>query len=326
MPDFRPLFFIAKVLTCCCCCSRRKPENARGSNHPYGAGQDQRRGDSSIENDSDYSEYSVPPAYPGGPMNLIHPDEFEHSELDEVHGRDDFRFDLQKSRSLVPCPPTPRPSSPATSEPVTTRPSTAKPDTMRPSTAKSTTTKTISNEPVSGPSVIVETTATDSVVTERPLADESGTPKPVVVGPIAPDALWQASWTWPKASTLADDTALDKYVISKPEGTGIATKRPATHETSATKSAGSEPITDEPPVTKSVVTESEPEARPIEASPAETKTHQPNFVNVDLAEAGPLKPDIEANEVKDGTTEASSDGVGPTENKDEDEGKDKVLE
>ncbi|KAF5534850.1 hypothetical protein FMEXI_11057 [Fusarium mexicanum] len=325
MPDFRPLFFIAKVLTCCCCCSRRKPENARGSNHPYGAGQAQRRGDSSSENDSDYSEYSVPPAYPGGPLNLIHPDEFEHPELHKVHGRDDFGFDLQKSRSLVPCPPTPRPSSLATSEPVTTRPSTAKPDTMRPSTAESTTTKTISNEPVSGPPVIAETTATDSVVTERPLADEPGTPKPVVVGPIVPDALWQASWAWPKASTFADDTALDKSAIAKPEATGITTKRPVTHEPSATRSAGSGPIADGPPVLKSVVTEPEPEARPIEASPAETKTHQPNFVNVDLAEAGPLRSDIEASKVRDGTTEASSDGVGPTENKDEDTDKDKVL-
>ncbi|KAF4490327.1 hypothetical protein FAGAP_10908 [Fusarium agapanthi] len=299
MPDFRPLFFIAKVLTCCCCCSRRKPENARGSNHPYGARQDQRTGNSSSENVTDYSEYSVPPAYPGGPMNLIHPDEFEHpDDLDEAHGRDDFGFDLQKSRSLVPCPPTPRPSSPATSEPATTRPS----------TAESTTTKTISNEPVSGPSVIAETTATDSVVTERPLADEPGTPKPVVVEPIA------------------DETALDKSAIAKPEATGITTKKPVAHEPRATRSAGSGPITDGPAVTKSVATESELEAEPVEAGPTETKTNQPNFVNVDLAEAGPLKTDIEASEVKDGTTEASSDAVGPTENKDEDKGKRKVLE
>ncbi|KAL5613342.1 hypothetical protein FOVSG1_002405 [Fusarium oxysporum f. sp. vasinfectum] len=265
MPDFRPLFFIAKVFTCCCCCSRRKPENARAADRPYGTSHDQRTGSSS-ENVSDYSEYSVPPAYPGGPMNLIHPDEFEHpDELDEVHGRDEFSFDLQKSRSLVPCPPTPRPSSPVDSEPGTTRPSTAKPDTMRPSTAKSTTTKTISDEPVASPSVIVEITATDSV-TEKPLVDEP----------------------------------------------------------SVTKLAGPVPIRDEPTATKSVATEPEPEPEPVEAGPRETKTDRPNFVNVDLAEAGPLKSDIEASEVKDGTTEASSDAVGPTENKDEDKGKDKV--
>ncbi|KAM5378359.1 hypothetical protein ACJA88_006093 [Fusarium oxysporum] len=223
MPDFRPLFFIAKVLTCCCCCSRRKPENARAADRPYGTSHGQRTGSSS-ENVSDYSEYSVPPAYPGGPMNLIHPDEFEHpDELDEVHGRDE--------------------------------PSTAKPDTMRPSTTKSTNTKTISDEPVASPSVIVEITATDSV-TEMLLADEP----------------------------------------------------------SVTKLAGPVPIRDEPTATKSVSTEPEPEAEPVEAGPTDTKTDRPNFVNVDLAEAGPLKSDIEA----------SSDAVGPTENKDEDKGKEKV--
>ncbi|RKK69077.1 hypothetical protein BFJ69_g13056 [Fusarium oxysporum] len=246
MPDFRPLFFIAKVLTCCCCCSRRKPENARAADRPYGTSHGQRTGSSS-ENVSDYSEYSVPPAYPDGPMNLIHPDEFEHpDELDEVHGRDEFSFDLQKSRSLVPCPPTPRPSSPVDSEPGTTRPS----------TTKSTNTKTISDEPVASPSVIVEITATDSV-TEMLLADEP----------------------------------------------------------SVTKLAGPVPIRDEPTATKSVSTEPEPEPEPVEAGPTETKTDRPNFVNVDLAEAGPLKSDIEASEVNNGTTEASSDAVGPTENK-----------
>ncbi|EWZ34515.1 hypothetical protein FOCG_10703 [Fusarium oxysporum f. sp. radicis-lycopersici 26381] len=237
MPDFRPLFFIAKVLTCCCCCSRRKPENARAADRPYGTSHGQRTGSSS-ENVSDYSEYSVPPAYPGGPMNLIHPDEFEHPD-----------------ESLVPCPPTPRPSSSVDSEVGTTRPSTAKPDTMRPSTTKSTNTKTISDEPVASPSVIVEITATDSV-TEMLLADEP----------------------------------------------------------SVTKLAGPVPIRDEPTATKSVSTEPEPEAEPVEAGPTDTKTDRPNFVNVDLAEAGPLKSDIEA----------SSDAVGPTENKDEDKGKEKV--
>ncbi|KAF5572094.1 hypothetical protein FPANT_13342 [Fusarium pseudoanthophilum] len=308
MPDFRPLFFIAKVLTCCCCCTRRKPENARGSNHPYGPGQDQRSGSSS-ENSSDYSEYSIPPAYPGGPLNLIHPDEFEvPDELDEVHGRDEFGFDLQKSRSLVPCPPTPRPSSPATSSPAVTRPSTAKPDTMRPSTAESTTTKTISDEPVTGPSVIVETTATKSL-TNKPHADEPGTPKPVVVEPIT------------------DKTSVvDKSVTAEPEATGPTTKKPVADGTSATKSTGSEPITEEPAATKSVAPEPEPEAEPVEAGTTETKTDHPSFVSVDLAEAGPRKSDIEASEVKDGTTEASSGGVGPTENKDEDKGKDKVSE
>ncbi|KAF5658560.1 hypothetical protein FDENT_14060 [Fusarium denticulatum] len=292
MPDFRPLFFIARVLTCCCCCGRRKPENARRSNHPYGPGQNQRSGSSS-DNSSDYSEYSVPPAYPGGPINLIHPDEFEvPDELDEVHGRDEFGFDLQKSRSLVPCPPTPRPSSPATSEPTTTRPSTAKPDALRPSTAESTTTKTISDEPVAGPSVIVETTATESVVVEP----------------------------------ITDKTALDISAIAEPEATGSTAKKPAGDDTSATKSAGSEPITEEPAATKSVVPEPEPKAEPVEAGPPETKPDRPNFVSVDLAEAGPLKSDIEAGKVKDGTTEASSGGVGPTENKDEDKGKDKVSE
>ncbi|SCO88077.1 uncharacterized protein FRV6_12204 [Fusarium oxysporum] len=255
MPDFCPLFFIAKVLTCCCCYSRRKPENARAVDRPYGTSHDQRTGSSS-ENVSDYSEYSVPPAYPGGPMNLIHPDEFEHpDELDEMHGREEFSFDLQKSRSLVPCPPTPRPSSPVDSEPGTTRPS----------TAKSTTTETISDEPVASPSFIVEITATDSV-TEMLLANEP----------------------------------------------------------SVTKLAGPVPIRDEPTATKSVATEPEPEPEPVEAGPTETKTDRPNFVNVDLAEAGPLKSDIEASEVNNGTTEASSDAVGPTENKDEDKGKEKV--
>ncbi|KAF4444606.1 hypothetical protein FACUT_568 [Fusarium acutatum] len=273
MPDFRPLFFIAKVLNCCCC-SRHKPESARESNHPYGTRHDQRAGSSS-ENVSDYSEYSVPPAYPGGPMNHIHPDEFEVlDELNEAHGRDEFGFDLQKSRSLVPYPPTPRPSSPAT-----TRPSTAKPDTMRPSTAESTTTKTISDEPVAGPSVIAETTATDSVVTESPPTGEPGTPKPVVVEPIT------------------DKTALDKSVLAESEATGLTTKKPVADETSATKLGGPEPITDEPAV-----------------------------ANVELAEASPLKSDIEASEVKDGTTEVSSEGVGPTKNKDKDKGKDKVSE
>ncbi|EWZ95390.1 hypothetical protein BFJ70_g2484 [Fusarium oxysporum] len=264
MPDFRPLFFIAKVLTCCCCCSRRKPENARAADRPYGTSHGQRTGSSS-ENVSDYSEYSVPPAYPGGPMNLIHPDEFEHpDELDEVHGRDEFSFDLQKSRSLVPCPPTPRPSSSVDSEAGTTRPSTAKPDTMRPSTTRSTNTKTISDEPVASPPVIVEITATDSV-TEMLLADEP----------------------------------------------------------SVTKLAGPVPIRDEPTANKSVSTEPEPEPEPVEAGPTDTKTDRPNFVNVDLAEAGPLKSDIEASEVNNGTTEASSDAVGPTEDKDEDKGKEK---
>ncbi|KAG5756319.1 hypothetical protein H9Q69_001084 [Fusarium xylarioides] len=292
MPDFRRLFFIAKVLTCCCCCSRRKPGNARGPNHPYGTRHDQPTGSSS-ENTSDYSEYSVPPAYPGGPVNLIHPDEFEiPDELNEVHGRDDFGFDLKKSRSLVPCPPTPRPSSPATSEPATTRPSTAKPDTMRPSTAESTTTKTISDEPAAGPSVIAETTAAESV-TERPHADEPGTPKPVVVEPIT------------------DNTSVDKSVTAEPEATGSTTKRLVADETGATKS---------------VVTEPKLDAEPGEPGPTETKTDRPKFVSVDLAEAGPRKSDIEASEVKDGTTEASSGGVGPTENKDEDKGKDKVSE
>jgi hypothetical protein len=190
-------------------------------------------------------------------MNLIHPDEFEHpDELDEVHGRDEFSFDLQKSRSLVPCPPTPRPSSPVDFEPGTTRPSTAKPDTMRPSTTKSTNTKTISDEPVTSPSVIVEIPATDSV-TEMLLADEP----------------------------------------------------------SVTKLAGPVPSRDEPTATKSVSTEPEPEPEPVEAGPTETKTDRPNFVSVDVAEAGPLKSDIEASEVNNGTTEASSDAVGPTENK-----------
>ncbi|KAF5554033.1 hypothetical protein FNAPI_6577 [Fusarium napiforme] len=312
MPDFRPLFFIAKVLTCCCCCTRRKPENARGSNHPYGPGQDQRSG-SSTENSSDYSEYSVPPAYPGGPLNLIHPDEFEvPDELDEVHGRDEFGFDLQKSRSLVPCPPTPRPCSPVTSEPATTRPntarpSTAKPDALRPSTAESTTTKTISDEPVAGPSAIVEATATESV-TNKPHTDEPGAPKFVVVEPIT------------------DKTALDISAVAESEATGSTTKMPVADDTSATKSSGSEHITDEPTATKSVAPEPEPEAEPAYTGPTETKTDQPDFVSVDLTGAGPHKSDIEASEVKDGATEASSDGVGPTENKDEDKGKDKVSE
>ncbi|KAG7410796.1 hypothetical protein Forpe1208_v010006 [Fusarium oxysporum f. sp. rapae] len=297
MPNFRPLFFIAKVLTCCCCCSRRRPENTRASNQPYGTRHDQRTGSSS-ENVSDYSEYSVPPAYPGGPMNLIHPDEFEHSdELDEVHGRDEFGFDLQKSRSIVPCPPTPRPSSPATSEPGTTMPS----------TAKSTTTKTISDEPVAGPSVIAETTATDSV-TEKPLADEPGTPKPVVVEPIT------------------DEPALVKSVVAEPEATGFTTKRLVADEPSATKLAGPESSTNELAATKSVATEPKPKPEPVEAGPTETKADRPNFVKVDLAEAGPRKSGIEASEVKGGTTEASSDVVGPTENKDEDKGKDKVSD
>ncbi|KAF5578605.1 hypothetical protein FPCIR_11498 [Fusarium pseudocircinatum] len=305
MPDFRPLFLIAKVLTCCCC-GRRKPENARGSNHPYGARRDQSTGSSS-ENSSDYSEHSVPPADPGGPVNLIHPDEFEvPDELDEVHGRDEFGFDLQKSRSLVPCPPTPRPSSPATSEPTTTtRPSTAKPDALRPSTAESTTTKTISDGPVASPFVIAETTATESV-TNKPHADEPHAPKPVVVEPIT------------------DKTALDISAIAESEATGSTTKKPVGDDTSATKSAGSGPITEEPAATKSVAPEPEPKAEPVEAGPPETKTDRSNFVSVDLAEAGPRKSDIEASEVKDGTTEASSGGAGPTENKDEDKGKDKV--
>ncbi|KAF5718011.1 hypothetical protein FGLOB1_1806 [Fusarium globosum] len=307
MPDFRPLFFIAKVLTCCCCCSRRKPENAQGSNRPYGTGHDQRTGSSS-EDVSDYSECSVPPAYPGSPMNLIHPDEFEHPDvLDEVHGRDDFGFDLQKSRSLVPCPPTPRPSSPAIFEPATTRPSTAKPDTMRPSTAESTTTKTISDEPVAGPSVIAETTTMDPV-TKKPLTDKPCNPKSVVVGPIT------------------DEPALDKFVIAEPEATGLSTEKPAADETSATKSTGPEPITDELDATKSVTNGPELEAEPVGAGTAETKTNRPNFVNVDLAEAGLPKSDVEASKVNDGTTEASSDAVGLTENKDEDKGKDKASE
>ncbi|KAH7243545.1 uncharacterized protein BKA55DRAFT_541797 [Fusarium redolens] len=239
MPDFRPLFFIAKVLTCCCCCRRGKPENAR-SNHPYDNGHNQRSGGSS-ENVSDYSEYSIPPAYPGGPLNLIHPDEFEHpDELDEVHGRDDFGLDLHKSRSLVPLPPTPRPSSPVASEP---------------GTAGSAATKTISDKPVAVKSVIAE-----------PIADEPGTPKPASV----------------------------------------------------------ESITDEPAATKSVATEPGHEPKPVEAGPTKTEADRPSFVNVDLAEAGPRKSDIEARKVKDGTTEASSDAVGPTENKDEDKDKDKV--
>ncbi|KAF5646820.1 hypothetical protein F52700_1728 [Fusarium sp. NRRL 52700] len=307
MPDFRPLFFIAKVLTCCCCCSRRKPENARGSNHPYSTGHDHGAGSSS-ENTSDYSEYSVPPAYPGRPLNLIHPDEFEILDgLDEVHGRDDFGFDLKKSRSLVPCPPTPRPSSPANSEPATTRPSTAKPDITRPRTAESTTNRTIPDGTVAGPSVIAEATATGSVI-ERPLADQPGTPKPVVVEPIT------------------DETSLDKSVTAKPGATGSTTKMPVANDTSATTPASSEPITDEPAATKCIVIEPEPEAAPVGAGPTDAKTDRPNFVNVDLAEAGPLKSDIEASEVQDGTTEASSDGVGPAENKDEDKGKDKISE
>ncbi|KAH7263094.1 hypothetical protein BKA59DRAFT_506112 [Fusarium tricinctum] len=33
MPDFRPLFFIAKVLTCCC--YRRKSSKPEAQNQPY---------------------------------------------------------------------------------------------------------------------------------------------------------------------------------------------------------------------------------------------------------------------------------------------------
>jgi hypothetical protein len=279
MPDFRPLFFIAKVLTCCCCCRRGKPENAR-SNHPYDNGHNQRSGGSS-ENVSDYSEYSIPPAYPGGPLNLIHPDEFEHpDELDEVHGRDDFGLDLHKSRSLVPLPPTPRPSSPVASEP---------------GTAGSAATKTISDKPVAVKSVIAE-----------PIADEPGTPKPASV------------------ESITDEPAGVKSVIAEPTTTVFTTEKLVADEPDATKPPAPEPITDEPAATKSVATEPGHEPKPVEAGPTKTEADRPSFVNVDLAEAGPRKSDIEARKVKDGTTEASSDAVGPTENKDEDKDKDKV--
>jgi hypothetical protein len=81
MPDFRPLFFIAKVLTCCC--YRRKSPKPEAQNQPYQVEPVPNRHE---EASSDYSQRSGMPQSQGG--ILLHPDVFADVQIHDDAGVD----------------------------------------------------------------------------------------------------------------------------------------------------------------------------------------------------------------------------------------------
>ncbi|KAF4339871.1 hypothetical protein FBEOM_6240 [Fusarium beomiforme] len=202
MPDFRPIFFIAKVLTCCC--GRRKPQNAQASNQPYRIEHVQRRDSSSSFSSSDYSEYGNLPTYPGvDHMDLIHPDEFEHpDELEHVHGRDDFGLDdsrSRKTRSLIPIPPSSCPSTPDVDESITSGPTSKEPVTFKPAPEPE------EPEPPASRHIAPETLSANSTFAEptivEPTAAKSVTPEPIAPKASAPEPVTAKSCTTASVST-----------------------------------------------------------------------------------------------------------------------------
>ncbi|SPJ74035.1 uncharacterized protein FTOL_03765 [Fusarium torulosum] len=79
MPDFRPLFFIAKVLTCCC--YRRKSPKPEAQNQPYQVEHTEHQYE---EASSNYSQRSGMPRSPGGA--LPRPDVFVDVQINDDAG------------------------------------------------------------------------------------------------------------------------------------------------------------------------------------------------------------------------------------------------